>query len=297
MLLTTEVKHDTLAAIRQDFAQKSQTEKYTQSRHAGALGINKSIYSRLGKGETDKVLSDGEWIRIAVMLNVPAVTGGWKVAKTKTFRMITAQLQECMVKSEGCIFCDDSSLGKTFACKTFARQYANVAYVDCSQISTWGDLLRAICTAFGLPILKTLAETRSVLISSVLELEKPLVILDEAGDLNDNAMLKLKGLSNALEYMCGWYVTGANGLRAKFDNKLSWNKVGWEEMFNRLGNKYQSVTEGMTRTETELFKRKQIEQIAIAQNPKLIPEQVANIVSNCEGNARRVRRELMKIAA
>lgn len=297
MLLTQEVKRQTLDAIREDFAVKNKVRNYTQSRHATSLGINTSIYSRVAKGETDKVLSEGEWIRIAKKLRVPAVTQNWKIAKTPTFRTITGQLNACMTNSVGGIFCDDSSLGKTAACVHFASLYANVAYIDCSNVTTWGELLRAIASSFGFSPAGKLADLRKAVIDNVLSLDMPLIILDEAGDLNDACWLKLKGLWNALEYSCGWYMTGANGLRAKIENKLAWNKVGWEEMFNRLGNRFQSLTETMTNGEKEILKRGQIEQIIKANAPGLPPEQVAQIIANCDNNARRVRVELLKITS
>lgn len=297
MLLTQELKRDTLAAIREDFAQKKQsTRSYTQSRHATYLGINTSVYSRISNNDTDKVLSDGEWIRIARKLNVPSFTQQWQAARTRTFRIITGQLQACMLNSIGGIFCDDSSLGKTFACKHFALSYANVAYVDCSGVKTWPKLIRAIAAAFGFPPNGKLHDLRQTIIDNVLSLDNPLIILDEAGDLDDSAILSLKGLWNELESLCGWYMVGANGLRAKMERKLANNKVGYEEMFNRLGNRFQNVTGTMTIGEKDILKRGQIEQIAKANAPDLTVEQLAEVVSNCDGNARRVRVELLKLS-
>ncbi len=43
----------------------------------------------------------------------------------------------------------------------------------------------------------------------------PLVVLDEAGDLQYEAFLELKALWNATEMCCGWYMMGADGLRRR----------------------------------------------------------------------------------
>lgn len=294
MLLTQEVKQHTLAAIREDFAKKNAKRAYTQSRHATYLGINTSIYSRVAKGETEKVLSEGEWIRIAKKLNVPFGESPWKVARTKTFTTITAQLKFCMENAAGSMFCDDSNLGKTFACKTFAAAYANAAYVDCSLITTWSELIRAIAASLGFPPEGKLSELRKKTIENILALENPIIILDEAGDLNDAAWLKLKGLWNALEYSCGWYITGANGLRVKIENKLSWNKLGFEEMFSRLGKRFQALTHTYTEGEKAIFKNTQIELIIKAQAPELTTDEVAEMIGNCDYDSRRVRIELKK---
>lgn len=113
MNVTPQLRQDTLAAITQDFdTRKSVAKSYSQSRHANFLGINTSVYSRMKNGETDRVLSEGEWVRLAKQLQVQTDDLAWKVAKTPTFRTITGQLSVCMSKAIGGIFCDDSSLGK-----------------------------------------------------------------------------------------------------------------------------------------------------------------------------------------
>lgn len=298
MTITTPQKQQIQAAIMADFESRSAaTSGYVQSRHANYLGINTSVYSRMKSGETDRLLSDGEWVRLALKLNVQLLELSWKVAKTATFRTITGQLQVCMNNAVGGIFCDDSNLGKTFAGKEFARHYANVAFVDCSGVKTWSKLIRAIARAFGFNTNGSLTEIRQGVIDGVLALEHPLIILDEAGDLSDSAILELKGLWNSLEYLCGWYMMGANGLRVKMERKMNWNKVGYEELFNRLGSRFQNMTATMTEGQTMIFKRKQIELMTKTQRPDLPPEQVAEIVNACQGNARRLRIELMKLSA
>jgi len=295
MTITTPQKQQVQAAIMADFETRNTVKGYSQSRHANYLGINTSIYSRMKSGETDRLLSDGEWVRIALKLNVQLTELSWKPAKTPTFRTITGQLQACMNNAIGGIFCDDSSIGKTFAAREFALHYANVAFVDCSGVKTWSKLIRAIASAFGFNEKGVLSEIRQGVIDGVLALDHPLIILDEAGDLSDSAILELKGLWNALEYLCGWYMMGANGLRVKMERKLSWNKVGYEELFNRLGNRFQNMTGTMTEGQVMIFKRKQIELMAKAQRPNLTAERVAEIVNACQGNARRLRIELLKI--
>ena len=44
-------------------------------------------------------------------------------------------------------------------------------------------------------------------------LPSPIVIIDEAGDLDSKAFLELKEFWNATENACGWYMIGADGLR------------------------------------------------------------------------------------
>jgi hypothetical protein len=73
-------------------------------------------------------------------------------------------------------------------------------------------------------------------------IERPVVILDEAGDLSYDAFLELKALYNATEGHCGWYMMGADGLRKKIESNRLKFKVGYPEIFSRYGSRYQKVT-------------------------------------------------------
>jgi hypothetical protein len=69
----------------------------------------------------------------------------------------------------------------------------------------------------------------------------PLVILDEAGDLDYPAWLELKALWNATEDVCGWYMIGADGLEAKIKRFIGCRKVGYTEIFRRFGSRFQHI--------------------------------------------------------
>lgn len=56
-------------------------------------------------------------------------------------------------------------------------------------------------------------------------IEHPLIILDEAGDLQYEAFLELKALWNATERCCAWYMMGADGLKEKSTVPLSARKL------------------------------------------------------------------------
>ena len=97
---------------------------------------------------------------------------------------------------------------------------------------------------------------------------------------------------------------GANGFRVKLKKKLDWQKVGYEEWFNRLGNRVHSLTGrakpgevalgGMSTGEIEIMKRKQIEDIIRINAPNLPDEALFEMVNNCDLNGRRARTEILK---
>lgn len=305
MQISDKSKKQIQAAIRQNLElKKSKDSRYTNNRHSYWLDIHPSVYSRILKGETSKVLSDGEWIRIALKLHVSIDGLEWKTAQTKTYRYVRSQILACMEYCAGGIFCDDSSIGKTYTAEDIDIEFPNVALVDCSQNKTWTRLIRAISKAFGLPSEGRIVDIKRQLVEHIYTLDNAIIILDEVGDLSDNVVLELKGLWNATANLIGWYIMGANGLRTKLKKKLDWNKVGYEEWFNRLGNRVQSIVNRpipgdpmqkphMTPGEIEIMKRQQIEQILKA-NIDVPKEQLFEMVNNCDLNPRRARLEIRK---
>lgn len=307
MQINTQLKKQIQDAIKTNLELKKATyDKYTNNRHAYWLGIHPSIYSRVLKGETERVLSDGEWVRLAMKLHVSTDGLEWKTAQTKTYKFIKGQLEACMKFSASGMFCDDSSVGKTYAAECVDLEHPNVSLVDCSQNDTWSAVLRAIAQGFGFNPEGRLRDIQKQLVENIYTLENGIIILDEFGDVKDNVILKLKGLANALPNCVGWYIMGANGFRTKLQKKLDWTKVGYEEWFNRMGGRVHSIIGrtrpgevqmgGLSQGEIEIMKRKQIEQIIKGIIP-LKPEELFEMVNNCELNARRIRIEILKYKA
>lgn len=101
-MVTTDIKNKITAAIteaRRNFP--------SDAKHAASLGITTSVYSAVKNGQTERVLSDSNWISIARKLGV-SLRGEieWKAAKTPTYQYITAQLELCQQSSLSGILCD-----------------------------------------------------------------------------------------------------------------------------------------------------------------------------------------------
>ena len=96
-MITEAQKQKILAAIAANRANYP-----SDAKHAASLAISTSVYSAIKNGQTDKALSDANWISIARKLGVN-LRGEmeWKAAKTPTFEYITAQLEFSAVQSVG----------------------------------------------------------------------------------------------------------------------------------------------------------------------------------------------------
>lgn len=287
-MITTEVKNKILAAIKANRANYP-----SDAKHAASLGITTSVYSAIKNGQTDRVLSDANWISIARKLGV-SLRGEieWKVAKTPTFMFITAQLEACQSSGISAILCDLPNIGKTFTARHYVKTHPNAIYIDCSQVKTKLKLVRKIAAEFGVDSKGRYSDVYEDLVYYLGSIDSPLIILDEAGDLQYEAFLELKALWNATERCCAWYMMGADGLKEKINRSIECKKVGYTEMLSRYGDRYSKVTPDDSKERTK-FLIEQARIVAKLNAPDGID--AGEIARKTGGGLRRVYTEIEKL--
>ena len=287
-MITNDIKTRIIEAI------KANRENYpSDAKHAAALGINTAVYSAVKNGQTDKVLSDASWIAIARRLDVELRSKiEWKAAKTPTYLYIMAQLEFSQNSCTSGILCDIPNIGKTFTARLYASSHKNAVYIDCSQVKTKLKLIRKIAKEFGVNSNGRYSDVYDDLVFYLRSIDQPLIILDEAGDLQYEAFLELKALWNATERCCACYMMGADGLKEKINRSIECKKVGYTEMLSRYGDRYSKVTPDDGK-EREKFLREQAHIVAKLNAPE--GTDVKAIVFKTQGGLRRVYTEIEKL--
>lgn len=287
-MINTEIKQRILEAIA-----ANRSNYPSDAKHAAALGISASVYNSLKKGQTDKALSDANWVNIARRLDVNLRDSiEWKGARTETFKYISTQLEACQERSLSVILCDLPNIGKTFTARWYVNEHRNAVYVDCSQVKTKRAMVRKIANEFGLDGAGKYQDVYEDLVYYLRSMERPLVVLDEAGDLQYEAFLELKALWNATEMCCGWYMMGADGLAAKINRNVEGKKVGYAEIFSRYGGKYSRVTPDQE-DDRKAFLMEQARVVAKVNAPE--GTDIGQIVRKSQGGLRRVYTEIEKL--
>ncbi|WP_289699315.1 MULTISPECIES: ATP-binding protein [Muribaculaceae] len=287
-MITTEIRNKIAEAIR-----AARTNYPSDAKHAASLGVTTSAYSSIKNGQTEGVLSAGNWMSIARKLGVN-LRGGieWKAAKTETFKYITTQLEFIQERGLSGLLCDLPNIGKTFTARHYVKTHPNAVYIDCSQVKTKLKLVRKIATEFGSNTRGSYSDVYADLVFYLRSIDTPLIILDEAGDLQYEAFLELKALWNATERCCAWYMMGADGLKAKINRSIECNKVGYAEMFSRYGDRYSRITPDDGR-EREAFLKEQARVVAKVNAPE--GTDIGVIVRKSAGGLRRVYTEIEKL--
>lgn len=290
-MVTNELKQKVVDGIK-----VMRTQFDSDAKHAVSLGVNGAVYSRVIKGEMDKVLSDAAWINLARQLQVSLRDElVWVTAETPVYTFITTQLKKCKKNSVSVLLCDNADIGKTYTAKQFAKSTKYCVYIDCSQVKTKQKLVRKIAKEFGVGHTGKYSEVYEDLVwylNSIAHMN-PIVILDEAGDLAYDAFLELKALWNATERCCGWFMMGADGLKEKITRAIDCKKVGYTEIFSRYGKRYQRVTPDGIEAQNE-FTIQQAALVIMANAPK--GTDVQKMLKATDGSLRRIYNEISKLA-
>ncbi len=289
-MMTTELKQRILTALalrRENFAG-------SDAKFAVSIGINNAQYSRIKNGETERVLSDQNWISLARTLEIAiGNTPVWQTASTPVFNFISTQLQFCQQNAASRLLCDMADIGKTFTAKHFVKVNKNAIYVDCSQVKTRQKLVRFIAKEFGVGHTGKYSDVYADLVFYLRSLPSPLIILDEAGDLDYPAFLELKALWNATERCTGWYMMGADGLKEKIRRSIDHKKVGYTELFSRYGSRYQKATPD---SGEDLRKFRQVHAAMIIKANAPAEIDIQKLMRQTDYSLRRIQDELRKIA-
>lgn len=234
-MITTNLKK----RILEEIGRRRVLFEGSDTKFAVSLGINNAQYSRIKNGELERVLSDANWISIARRLEVNISDAPeWKTAETPVFKYITKQLEACQQGQLSSMLCDLSDIGKTYTARHYAKTHKNVVYIDCSQVKTKQKFIRQIAKSFGVGSTGRYADVYEDLVFYLKTLPAPLIILDEAGDLQYEAFLEIKALWNATDMACAYYMMGADGLEEKIHRSIDNKRVGYTEIFSRFGKRY-----------------------------------------------------------
>lgn len=215
----------------------------TDAAFAKQWSINGSVFSQLKAGKyIDGLLRDVQWLQIGRELGISPTERKWNIAKTRVFERIQEEVMFCKTNAKAMMLVDDCELGKTFTAKHLSKTVDNCFYIDCSQSKTKQAFVRAFAKAVGVENTGRFTDVKANVKYYLNMLPAPVVIVDEAGDLEYNAFLELKELWNATDGYCGWYMMGADGLRAKVERGIANKKVGYREIFSRYSGKFRKIT-------------------------------------------------------
>ncbi len=268
----------------------------SRAKYATSIGISSSDFTNIERQnwkKNDQLIGVQKWLRIAHKVGFEFSTRAkWQTAPTSTYRAITRQLELCQSEGMCAMLCDRAGFGKTHAAREYCATRPNAFYVNGGSTPRKIGFVRALAQAVGLnPDKSTMEELIEDVITYLKALQNPLIVVDEAGDLHNNTYLLLKRLYNELEFVCGFYLIGANGLQKRIEGAIRNRTNGFEEVFSRFGSRFTTVLPRNLNEQKDFMRG---EAVMVAHVNGFKDAEKLNRILSRDFDLRSIRREVIK---
>lgn len=259
---------------------KLMSARSSQNKLSIQAGISAGTLSQMINGKWD-LIKDEMWNKVRMNLGI---TFGWQTAKTTNYVQLNNLLNSVQTRSISICISHDAGAGKTHTYKEYAKQNRNVIFVECNNYWTKKIYMRELVRACGLETGGTIETLIFRFIDHIKGLNKPLVIIDQIDKLKDPSLDLFMDFYNALDGHCGFVISGVPALKKRIERGCVLDKIGYKELRSRVGRSYLKLSPITVEDVT-----------AICYANGITDEEKAFMIyNNCEGDLRRVKRDIDK---
>lgn len=259
---------------------KVRLRKESQNSLAVRCGISPATLSQMLNNNW-KLIADKMWRRVTVALKIDF---NWKTAETKNYKMLVEMLNNCKQRSMSVGVSNNPGTGKSHTYKLYERAVENVFYLECKTFWTRKQYMKAMLQTCGITGEGKIEEMIEQFIDHLEGLEKPVVIIDQLDKLNDSSLDLFIDFYNDLDGYCSFVISGVPALKKRIDRGCQRDKTGYKEFFSRIGSKFIPL---------DPISLKDVELICKA-NGVNDDEKIEEIYNLCDGDLRRVKRDIEK---
>ena len=221
---------------------KSYIQKYqSQNKAAGSLeGISAGTLSSMLNGNWSRI-SDAMWTKVAEQVKPTCSSSatGWTIVETGAFQEISYAMQDAQEYMNVTWVVGEAGCGKTTTGRLYAESHKEAFYILCSEDMLKGEFVRTIARRLGIRSEGyTVRELWQAIIDSIIQMERPLIIFDEADKLPESVFQYFISMYNNLEDRCGVVFLSTDYIKRRISNGLRYGRKGYKEIFSRIGRKY-----------------------------------------------------------
>ena len=221
---------------------KSYVQRYpSQNKAAGSLeGISAGTLSSMINGNWSRI-SGAMWTKVAEQVK-PTGSGsatGWTIVQTGAFQEISYAMQDAQEYMNVTWIVGEAGCGKTTTGRLYAEEHKEAFYILCSEDMLKGEFVRTIARKLGIRSEGyTVRELWQEIIDSIIQMDSPLIIFDEADKLPESVFQYFISMYNNLEDRCGVVFLSTDYIKRRISNGLRYGRKGYKEIFSRIGRKY-----------------------------------------------------------
>lgn len=199
---------------------------------AKKIGISASIVINIRRNEWETI-SDRMENKIAAYFKIQ-MEDQWPLHNTWNLKAISRVCDEARTRSRFLGIAAYTGAGKTKALMHYAHTTPNTYYVLCTVIMSRKSFLFAVMRAMGLNESGSITHVTNRIISRLNGVDKPLLIIDDAGKLSHGIYRVIQLLYDQTEHRAGMVIAGTEFLKEEIDKQASYNRMGFRELQRRV---------------------------------------------------------------
>lgn len=260
------------------------TARYaSQNKASSSLkSVSVAVISKVLNGKYDNI-SDEMWRNIASQVARVKETG-WQIVETPAYQEIQYALDDAQRWRNVTWVVGEAGCGKTTTAHLYTDKNRDVFYILCSEDMKKGDFVREIAQKAGIRTEgHNIREAWSLILDDIIQMERPLLIFDEADKLTEPVFHYFISMYNKLEDKCGIVFMSTDYIKRRIERGLRYRKPGYKEFYSRIGRKYFELEET---TANDVYS------ICVAngvQDKKKI-EEIIRDTEGCDFDLRRVKK-------
>lgn len=217
---------------------------YVETIAGGSQNKASKLLTNISNGYISRIInekwesiSDDTWRNLQKQVSS---SGEWKLVETRGYQYLKALFTDARIHSNTYGIIGNTGYGKTQT--TEALEDPNVFVVKSNEYFTSRTFLEELLRLMGKSGYgSTSASMMKIIISTLLKLDSPLIIIDEADKLNDKVLYFFISLYNELEGKCGIIIMATPYLKRRIDDGVFKNKKGYQEIYSRIGRNFLEV--------------------------------------------------------
>ena len=263
---------------------RAYTARYaSQNKASSSLkSVSVAVISKVLNGKYDNI-SDEMWRNIASQVARVKETG-WQIVETPAYQEIQYALDDAQRWRNVTWVVGEAGCGKTTTAHLYTDKNRDVFYILCSEDMKKGDFVREIAQKAGIRTEgHNIREVWNLILDDIIQMERPLLIFDEADKLTEPVFHYFISMYNKLEDKCGIVFMSTDYIKRRIERGLRYRKPGYKEFYSRIGRKYFELEET---TANDVYS------ICVAngvQDKKKI-EEIIRDTEGCDFDLRRVKK-------